>query len=438
MNRRQGLVGGSRPWWRNPGVGRTDRLDRTVRQPDQVEGLGKVPPGEAVRGLRDDGNGTLKTGILRGICLEINGERTQLFGDDVGDKILRRLAIERRIRNRKVAGSALEWLLEGLGLEGLGLEELLREALLLQGLRLEAEQKRHQIAEQTHELLQPYELLNVRRWRRQRKSLSDHPLLVQSLKVADDLRDDADQLAGDVSNILLCQLPRLLSPAARCAECRLELRYAELRPEVLGRIALAELTQAAEALLAEALSALHGRVLQLRLVLQHPDDLRYDREDLSHHFVDILLAQLPRRLAERGISDRGVRLLRLGQNLRQDRHQLPYHFTHILLRKLALLLSTPPGLLLLTEALLTEALGLPAPSRVISKGTDRRLTTVLAVLLAIRRLSWSVATLAGPGAIRLGGLRIERRPCLRIELRIVCLILLLGIEVCHRFSPCDG
>src|SRR6266702_5567738 len=160
MNRRQGLVQGSRPWWRNPGIGRSDCLDRTVRQPDQVEGLSKVPPGEAVRGLRDDGNGTLKTGVLRGICLEISGERTQLFGDDVGDEILRRLAIERRIRNREVAGSALEWLLEGLWLE-----ELLREALLLEGLRLEAEQKRHQIAEQHYELLQPYELLNVRRWR---------------------------------------------------------------------------------------------------------------------------------------------------------------------------------------------------------------------------------------------------------------------------------
>ncbi len=33
---------------------------------------------------------------------------------------------------------------------------------------------------------------------------SDHPLLVIGLKVTDDLRDYADQLAGDVSDVLLC------------------------------------------------------------------------------------------------------------------------------------------------------------------------------------------------------------------------------------------
>ena len=54
----------------------------------------------------------------------------------------------------------------------------------------------------------------------------------------------------------------------------------------------------AEALLTEALPAQHGGVLQLRLVLQHSDDLWHDRQQLPHHFVDILLAQLPRRLAE--------------------------------------------------------------------------------------------------------------------------------------------
>jgi hypothetical protein len=68
----------------------------------------------------------------------------------------------------------------------------------------------------------------------------------------------------------------------------------------------------------------------------------------------------------------------------------------------------------------------------------------LTVLLAVRRLPQSITTLmavaaksisadclhqrrVGPGAIGLGGLR-KRRPCLRIELRIV----LLGIEVSHR------
>ena len=82
--------------------------------------------------------------------------------------------------------------------------------------------------------------------------LSDHSLLIEGLKVADDLGNHADQLARDVSDVLLRQLP-LLSPAGQAAERRLELRRAKWRPEA----ALAELTLAvlAEAILAQALLA---------------------------------------------------------------------------------------------------------------------------------------------------------------------------------------
>jgi len=97
----------------------------------------------------------------------------------------------------------------------------------------------------------------------QHNLLSDHPLLVVSLKVPDDLRDHPDKLARNVRHILLCQLPLVLPRGGRGAERRLE-----LRPEALRRIALSELTQAllaeallAKALLAKALAALHGGVL---------------------------------------------------------------------------------------------------------------------------------------------------------------------------------
>src|SRR6266849_7165785 len=102
---------------------------------------------------------------------------------------------------------------------------------------------------------------------------SDHALLVESLKIPDHLGDYSDQLAGDVRDILLGQLP-LLSPGGRSAKRRLELRHAKLRPEILHRITLPELTQA---LLPQALAALHGSILQLRLVLQHSDDLWHYR-----------------------------------------------------------------------------------------------------------------------------------------------------------------
>jgi hypothetical protein len=95
--------------------------------------------------------------------------------------------------------------------------------------------------------------------------LSDHALLVESLKVPDDLRNHSDQLARNVGHILLCQLPLVLPPRGRGAERRLHLRPAksELRPEVLPRIALSELAQTllAEALLAQTLAPLHGGVL---------------------------------------------------------------------------------------------------------------------------------------------------------------------------------
>jgi hypothetical protein len=115
--------------------------------------------------------------------------------------------------------------------------------------------------------------------------LSDHPLLIVSLKVPDDLRDHPDKLARNVRDILLCQLPLLLAPSGRGAERRLQLRSSKskLRPEALCRITQSELAQAllaqalltkalltkalltkallTKALLAQALAALHGGVL---------------------------------------------------------------------------------------------------------------------------------------------------------------------------------
>ncbi len=111
---------------------------------------------------------------------------------------------------------------------------------------------------------------------------SVHPLLVEGLKVADDLRDHADQLSGNVGDILLCQLPLLLAKASHTAERRLELRRAKLRTEALRGIAQSELTQAG--------TALHGGILELRLTLQHPDNLGHDGQDLPHHFTHVLLA----------------------------------------------------------------------------------------------------------------------------------------------------
>src|SRR6266566_4186504 len=115
---------------------------------------------------------------------------------------------------------------------------------------------------------------------------SVHPLLVEGLKIADDLRDHADQLSGDVGNILLRQLPLLLAKSPQTAERGLELRRAELRTKVLRGMAKSELTLSE---LTQAEAALHGRMLELRLTLQHPDNLRHDRQDLPHHFIHVLL-----------------------------------------------------------------------------------------------------------------------------------------------------
>src|SRR3981081_2761418 len=124
-------------------------------------------------------------------------------------------------------------------------------------------------------------------WRRNAPSV--HPLLVESLEVPDDLGNHPDQLTGNVRDILLCQLP-LLSPDGRSAERRLELRDSKLGPEalpeVLRRIAESELTQAG---LTQTGATLHRSVLQLRLALQHSDDLRHDGQDLPYHFIDVLL-----------------------------------------------------------------------------------------------------------------------------------------------------
>ena len=129
-------------------------------------------------------------------------------------------------------------------------------------------------------------------WRRSRLTArSDHPLLAVGLKVADDLGYDADQLAGDVGDVLLRQLSLLLAKARLTAECRLELRRAELRtPHLrwlsLRGIAKAELTGDSELTLTG--TAVHGRMLHLGLVLQHSNDLRHDGQDLPHDLAHVL------------------------------------------------------------------------------------------------------------------------------------------------------
>ncbi len=101
-----------------------------------------------MRRLGDDGNAVLHAGVSADIGLQIGGEGAQRSRDDISDEIFRRLTIEcriseSRIRNHDIAGHILEWLLQTLKRGGLRLESL----------RLEALQKRHQIAEQPDELL---------------------------------------------------------------------------------------------------------------------------------------------------------------------------------------------------------------------------------------------------------------------------------------------
>src|ERR1051325_8113613 len=97
-------------------------------------------------------------------------------------------------------------------------------------------------------------------WRRSRPTAgSDHPLLAVGLKVTDDLGYDADQLAGDVGDVLLRQLS-LLAKARRTAECRLELRRAELRTPHLRWLSLRRI---AETELTLTGTAVHGRLLHL-------------------------------------------------------------------------------------------------------------------------------------------------------------------------------
>jgi hypothetical protein len=88
----------------------------------------------------------------------------------------------------------------------------------------------------------------------------------------------------------------------------------------------------------------------LRLTLQCSDNLWHDWQNLPHHFVHILLAELARCLSVSGISDCRMRRLCLSQDLRQDWHQLAYHLAYVLLRKLALLLTAPLRLLQLPHA----------------------------------------------------------------------------------------
>jgi len=222
-----------------------------------------------------------------------------------------------------------------------------------------------------------------REWR------SDHPLLPLGLKVTDDLRNDADQLTGDVGHILLRQLS-LLAQCHRTAERRLELRCAELSAPSLSRalawmtktnlpkaselLALASELLALASELAETKSALHGSILRLLLALQHSHDLRNDGQDLPHDFIHVLWAQLPRPLAIGCVAHATERILCLRQDLRQCRYQLTHDLVHVLLRKLALLAAP----------LLTHRL--PAPAEALSECAKRLLTAVLSKLLAVGRL----------------------------------------------------
>jgi hypothetical protein len=225
---------------------------------------------------------------------------------------------------------------------------------------------------------------------------SDHPLLAMGLKVTDDLRNEADQLAADVGHILLRQLS-LLAKARRTAERRLELRRAELSPPRLRGLAETKvteasglLTEASELALTEA--ALHGRKVRLLLALQHSHDLGNDGQDLPHDFIDVLRAELPLRLAAEGCVAHAAerilclsaeRILCLRQDLRQRRYQLTHDLVHVLWRKLALLAAP-----LLAPSLLS------APAGIISESAKGLLTAILSVLLAIGRLSGSKPALS--------------------------------------------
>jgi hypothetical protein len=213
---------------------------------------------------------------------------------------------------------------------------------------------------------------------------SDHPLLAIGLKVTDHLGNDPDQLAGDVGHILLRQLS-LLAEAHGTAERRLELRCAELSAPSLSPtlrwVAETKLTEASELLplaseLAETEPALHGRVLRLLLALQHSHDLGNDGQDLSHDFIHVLRAQLPRSLAVGCVADAAERILCLREDLRQRRYQLTHDLVYVLLRELALL-ATP---------LLTPSHRLPAPAEAMSECTKGLLTAVLSKLLTVGRL----------------------------------------------------
>ena len=110
-------------------------------------------------------------------------------------------------------------------------------------------------------------------------------------------------LTRDICDILLTELAlRLLSSNRRGAERRLDLRRSELTKR----------------------TALRGRVLEVRLTLQHADHLRHEGHKLPDHFIHILLAQLARYLAIGGVANARIRIRRIwnsapGDDLRQSR-----------------------------------------------------------------------------------------------------------------------
>src|SRR5258707_12941313 len=92
--------------------------------------------------------------MSRRMSLEIRGKGAQRVGRDVSDQVHRSLMIERRVRDRDVAGAGE---VAGAGLErrlkDLRLEAVLLEGRRLEGLRLKAQQQRHQAAKQADKLV---------------------------------------------------------------------------------------------------------------------------------------------------------------------------------------------------------------------------------------------------------------------------------------------
>ena len=146
-------------------------------------------------------------------------------------------------------------------------------------------------------------------------------LLREGVQAADDLGNRRHQLPHHLAHVLLAKLTLLLADTL-LPMGRLHLR--EALPLLLGKgILLLCLKMLRPMLL--TLGAMDGRRLHLRLPLQDADDLRHDRQDLTHHLLHILRRQGPLLLLLLAIAVTKRRLwlqllLGLGDDLRQKRH----------------------------------------------------------------------------------------------------------------------